>query len=78
MRPQIEQPQNWKWRVEPTGPAKPGNTRGLTGTVPGLAWEEAEGRVSGRVCNRTKSFFQAKHSLLACHPDPLLTLGFGV
>jgi hypothetical protein len=57
-----------------TGLAKPGETRGLTGTGPGLARQESAGRVFGRFWNRTDPFLQSKPGPLAGYPDPLLTL----
>jgi hypothetical protein len=53
---------------------KPGKTRGLTGTVTGLARQEAPGRVFARFWNRTEAFFRSKPGPLAGYPDPLLTL----
>jgi len=44
------------WRLEPTGQAKPGTTRGLTGTVPGLAHQESEGRNAWRFRTPTGAF----------------------
>ena len=61
-------------RLEPTGLAKPGETRGLTGTGPGLACQESAGRVFGRFWNRTDAFLRSKPGPLAGYPDPLLTL----
>jgi len=63
-----------KRRLETTGLAKPGKTRGLTGMGPGLAHQEVAGRVFGQVWNRTERFFWSKPRLLAGYPDPLLTL----
>ena len=60
--------------MEPTGLAKPGKTRGLTGMGMGLAHQEAAGRVFGWVWNRTEPFFWSKPGPLAGYPDPLLTL----
>ena len=56
------------------GLAKPGETRGLTGTGPGLARQESAGRVFGRFWNRTDPFLRSKPGPLAGYPDPLLTL----
>jgi len=56
------------------GPAKPGKTRGLTVTGPGLARQDAPGRVFGLFWNRTKPFIRSKPRPLAGYPDPLLTL----
>jgi len=62
-------------RLERTGLAKPGKTRGSLGMGPGLAPQEAEGRVFGRFWNRTELFGWSKPGPLAGYPDPLLTLG---
>ena len=61
-------------RLDSTDLAKPGETRGLTGTGPGLARQESPGQVFGRVWNRTDPFLRSKPRPLAGHPDPLLTL----
>jgi hypothetical protein len=47
-------------RLEPTGLAEPGETRGLTGTGPGLARQESAGRVFGPFGNRTDQFLRPK------------------
>jgi len=67
-------PETRNRRKEPTGLAKRGETRSLTGTGPGLARQEAAGRVFGRVWNRTDPFLRSKPGLVAGYPDPLLTL----
>jgi hypothetical protein len=67
-------PEKQNRRLEPTGLAKPVETRGLTGTGPGLARQESAGRVSGRFWNRTDPFLRSKPGLLAGYPDPLLTI----
>jgi len=64
-------------RSEPTGLAKLGQTRGMTGTGPGLARQESAGRVFGRYWNRTDPILRSKPGLLAGYPDPLLTLHLG-
>jgi hypothetical protein len=64
-------------RLEPTGLAKPGETRGLTGPGPGLAHQESAGRDFGLFWNRTDLFLRSKPGPLACYPDPLLTLDGG-
>ena len=69
-------PETRNRRLEPTGLAKPGETRGLTGTGPGLARQESAGLVLGRFWNRTDPFLRSKPGPLAGYPDPLLTLGF--
>ena len=56
------------------GLAKPGKTRGLTGTGVGLAHQEPPGRVFGRFWNWPERFFRSKPGPLAGYPDPLLTL----
>jgi hypothetical protein len=70
-------PETQNRRLEPTGLAKPGETRGLTGTGPGLARQESAGRVFGRFWNRTDPFLRSKPGPLAGYPDPLLTLVVG-
>jgi len=67
-------PETQNRRLEPTGQAKPGETRGLTGTGPGLARQESAGRVFVRFWNRTDPFLRSKPGPLAGYPDPLLTL----
>ena len=67
-------PETQNRRLEPTGPAKPDKTRGLTGTGPGLARQESVGRVLGRFWNQTDRFLRSKPGPLAGYPDPLLTL----
>ena len=67
-------PETQNRRVEPTGLATPGETRGLTGTCPGLASQESAGRVFGRFWNRTDPVLRPKPGPLAGSPDPLLTL----
>jgi hypothetical protein len=61
-------------RLEPTGLAKPGETRGLICKGPGLARQESAGRGFGQFWNRTDSFFPSTPGPLAGYPDPLLTL----
>jgi hypothetical protein len=63
-------------RLEPTDLAKPGKTRGLTGTGPGLARQASAGRAFGRFWNRTDTFLRSKPGPLAGYPDPLLTLAW--
>jgi hypothetical protein len=67
-------PETQNRRLEPLGLAKPGKTRGLTGTGPGLACQESAGRVFGRFWNRTDLFLRSRPGPLAGYPDPLLTL----
>jgi len=67
-------PEMQNGRLEPTGLAKPGETRWLTGTGPGLARQESAGRVCGRFWNRTDQFLLSKTGPLPGYPDPLLTL----
>jgi hypothetical protein len=47
-------------RLEPTGLAKPVETRVLMGTCMGLARHESAGRVIGQVWNRTDPFLLSK------------------
>jgi hypothetical protein len=61
-------------RLEPSGLAKPGETRWLTGTGPGLARQESAARVFGRFWNRTDLFLRSKPGPLAGYPDPLVTV----
>jgi len=61
-------------RLEPTGLAKPGKTRRLTGMGLGFTRQDAAGRIFGRIWNRTDPFLQSKPGPLAGYPDPLLTL----
>jgi len=67
-------PETLNRRLEPTGLAKHGGTRGLTGTGPGLARQESAGRVFGWFWNRTDLFLRSKAVQLAGYPNPLLTL----
>jgi hypothetical protein len=67
-------PETQNRRLEPTGLAKPRETRGLMGTGPGLARQESAGRVFARFWNRTNPFLRSKPGPLAGYPDPLLTL----
>jgi len=68
-------PETQNRRLELTGLAKPGETRGMTGTGPGLARQESAGQVFGWFWNRTNPFLRSKPGLLAGYPDPVLTLG---
>ena len=61
-------------RLDQMGLAKPGETRGLTGTGPGLARQESAGQVFGRFWNRTNQFLRFKPGLLVGYLDPSLTL----
>jgi len=74
MRPQIAKPETQNWRLEPTGLAKPGKTRGFMGTSPGLDSQDAVGRVFGQFWNRTEPFLPSEPRPLAGYPDPLPTL----
>ena len=74
MRPSIEKAETQKQTLEPTGLAKPGKTRALTGSGSGLARQDTAGRVLGRFWNRTERYFWAETGLLAGYPDPLLPL----
>jgi hypothetical protein len=70
-------PETQNRRLDPTGLANPGETRGLTGMCPGLARQESAGRVFGRFWNRTHPFLRSKPGPLAGYPDLLLTLVLG-
>jgi len=61
-------------RLEPTGLAKPGKSRGLTGTGPHLARLQEAGRVFGLVQNWTNAFVRSEPGLQADYPDALLIL----
>jgi len=67
-------PETQNRRLEPPGVAKPGETRGLTGTGPGFTRQDPAVRVIGRFLNRTDLFLRSKPGPLASYPDPLLTL----
>jgi len=69
----MEKPETQNRRLVPTGLAKPGETRGLTGTVPGLDRQEAAGRVYGPFWNASAPFFQSNPGPMAGYPDLLLT-----
>ena len=75
MWPSIGKPETQNRRLEPTGLAKPFKPRGLTGTCPGLARQDAAEKVFGWFWNRTELFFRFKPGPLAGYPDPFLTLG---
>jgi len=60
--------------LQPMGLAKPGKTRRLTVTCPGLACQYSVGPVSARVWNRRDTFLQAKPRPRAGYLDQLLTL----
>jgi hypothetical protein len=49
----------------------------LRGTDPGLARQDCECRVFGRLWNRTELFLQSESGPLAGYSDPLVTLGLG-
>jgi hypothetical protein len=59
---------------EPTGPAKPDETNGLTGTGPGLGRHDSARLVFGRVWNQTNLFLQFKPRRLVGYLDQLSTL----
>ena len=67
-------PETQNRRLDPTGLAKPGETRGLTGMGQCLARQASAGRVFARVWNRTDAFLRSSPGPLAGYPDPLLTL----
>jgi len=64
-------PETQNRRLEPTGLAKPGEIRGLTGTGPGLAREESACRVFGRFWNRTDPFFAVQTRTAGGLPGPV-------
>jgi len=67
-------PKMQKWRLEPNGLGKPGETHWLTRTGQGLASQESAGRIFGRVWTRTDPFLRSKPGPLPGYPDPLLSL----
>jgi len=67
-------PETLNRRLEPTGRVRPGETRRLRGTGPGLTCQESAGQVFGRVWNCIDLCFGSKPGLLAGYPDPLLIL----
>ena len=67
-------PDMWKQRLGPSGLAKPGVTRDLMGSGPGLARHESAGLGFGWVWNQTDPFLRSKPGPLAGCPDLLLTL----
>jgi len=70
----MEKPETQNRRLDPTGLAKRGKTRGLTGSGLGLDQQEAVCQGFGRFWNQTERFFSSKPRLLPGYPDPLLTL----
>lgn len=74
MRTSMEQPERQNRILDPTDLAKPGETRWLTGTAPGLDRQEVVGWVFAWFWNRTKLCFWSEPGPLAGSPDPLLTL----
>jgi len=73
----IEQREMQNRRLDPTGLAKPGETRGSPGMGPGLDRKQPAVCVFGRFWNRTELFFRSKPRPLADYPDPLLTPAAG-
>jgi len=67
-------PEMQNWRLEPTGLAKPGVSRGMTGTGPGLSSEVSAGQVFGRFWNRNDPYLRSKPGSLVGYPDLLLTV----
>jgi hypothetical protein len=67
-------PETQNRRMEPTGLAKPGETRGVMGTGLGLARQESAGRDFGRFWNQNDLLSRSKPGPLAGSTDPLLTL----
>jgi len=78
MRPYIEQPKTQIRRLEPMGLTRPSTILGLMGMGPGLARQEAVGRVFGLVLNRTEQSLQSEPDPLAVYPDSSLTLIQGI
>ena len=73
----IVKPETQNRRLEPTGLAKPRETRGLTGTGLGLARQESAGQGFWRFWNWIDMILRSKPGPLPGHPDPLLTLNVG-
>jgi len=67
-------PESWNRWLEPTDPTEQGKTCGLTGTGPGLAHQEWEGGVYGRVWNRTDTLLQSTPRQVVVYPNLLVTL----
>jgi len=67
-------PETQNRRLDRTGLAKPGETRRLRVTGPGLAPQESAGRVFGQFRNRTDPFLRPKPGPLVGFPDLLLQL----
>jgi len=67
-------PETQNRKLEPTGLAKPGETRGFTGMRSGLARQESAGHVFGHFWNWTDPFLRSTPGPLAGYQDPLLTL----
>ena len=61
------------WRLEPMGPAQPGETRRLGGTGRGVARQESAGRVFGQAWTQPDLFLRSKPGLLAGCPHRLQT-----
>jgi len=70
----LNNPEMQNRRLDPTGPAKPGETCRLTGKGPWKDRQEAGGRVFEWFWNRTELFVWFKPKPLVGYPDPLLTL----
>jgi hypothetical protein len=60
--------------LEPTALAKPSETHGLTGTGPGLPFQESGSWVVGWILNRTDPVQRSTPGPLAGFTDPLQTL----
>jgi len=60
MRPEMEKSENENWKWEPTGQAKPGNTRGFTGKGTGVALLEAAGRGFWTVLEANQTVFSVQ------------------
>jgi len=70
-------PQTQNGTFDPMGRGKPGDTRGLMGTGPGLVLHNAAGRVFGWFWKWTELVFQSKPGPQAGYPYPLRTLEMG-
>ena len=72
MWPLTEKPDTPNLKLEMMGLAAPGKTRRLTGTGPGMARQDAVGRVFVRICTWTKLIFRSQPGPLAVIAAPVL------